>query len=191
MKKIFLLLLVIAVLVIASCSPTEVRNEELSDEEILAENSEQGSLAGQAVADGCKTYRVTSCQANSDGSISVRKNIGGVQRQLRPGDYCSKSKAFDYSCASPTSYKLCTTSCDNGCGGNTCQASAAPAQELPPLPEGWDLNKDGRIDRIEGDANLDLACAQAVFNNLRVGRFDAIRAACGNSLDAIKKIDVN
>lgn len=121
-KKIMLLIPFFALaLFILSCSPESGLTPE--EQELFGEES---ALAGQAIALGCRDVSVESCTDIAGSAQTTTASRTDRSGRVTPGrstsfaDRCqSGNTAFDYSCASATSLRLCRTQCE---GSETCNA---------------------------------------------------------------------
>ncbi len=149
MKKSMIvgLLLLVAVVLVVSCTPKEAAPETASDtaaeeapEELLGEE-ETGALAGQAINRGCRTVSVDSCVSNDDGSITVevkdkikKKGINIGTRTKNYGAKCLGSTALTYRCmeGGKPRYEYCRTQCEAGerCEKGQCVFQCTDSDDL-------------------------------------------------------------
>ena len=114
-KLLFFGLLILAVLVI-SCAPQSGEGMTPEEQE-TAQLFESGTIAGQAVAAGCKTNVVQKCteQPNMIQYSNGKKLLKIAKAQ------CSQSNVISYSCLNENSLQRCTTRCG---ASQVCQRGA-------------------------------------------------------------------
>ena len=195
-KLILIIALLIAVLLVAGCGIKP--GESIINSDSQEESNDNSAFAGQAVQAAAQALKVPgqcvippanirlrTCVSNVNG-IAYSYIQAGVVKQNSCSAKCENGQRVTYACSADrgriiVSKQICPA-------GQNCMAGSCV---LPALPLFWDLNGDAKVDRMEGDANLDAACASAVLNSLSGGQFDAIKLACGNSLQASRKVDLN
>ncbi len=159
MKKLILLIVILAVtLVIAGCP--QPGQSILSSDGSVDEESSESALAGNAVAKS--KVKVTSCQQTKTGITVVSY---GKTVSYRNG--CVGQNLLAYSCLSKTSYQAATNNCNgNGCTAGRCNAAPEPApaptgEARDELPLFYDVDLDGSV------SERDVSCWGNVLNGDR------------------------
>ena len=133
MKKLILVLSVLALFVLVGCVPTEPQTQEELEAQM---DSDSGAIAGQAVAGsdggafpaGCTGMTVYSCRRDATtGRIYYKTYVGSKEAVAM--DRCPTSTtAAQFSCQGNVLLK-CTTGCPTG-----CERTATGVQCVAPAP---------------------------------------------------------
>lgn len=181
---IFIIISFVAILIIAGCIPTEPQTQEE-----LEAQTEQGAVAGQAVAGAVSgsaicTTSTNRCRQNVDGTVTWIKQPANLKTGTKEvteilKDSCSTTKPgqlLQYTCPNGV-VKFCTTTCPNGCEpkGNSALCIERIVVVIPSVvelsacgdpPGGWQENTRYVLTQNINFNFQGLACFQPTVGNI-------------------------